>query len=1111
MPLIITGIIDGPLSGGVPKAIEFTATEAIADLSVYGVESANNGNGSTGAEYTFPAVSLAAGETFYLASETTGFTQFFGFAPDDTAGVASINGDDAIVLWQGDTRVDVFGAIGTDGTGEAWEYTDGWAYRSGAAPSIVFDPADWTFSGTDALDGEAPNDTAATPFPAGSYSGGGAEPQAPTLVISEVDADQASTDTSEFVELFDGGAGNTSLDGVTLVLFNGNGDAAYDSIALDGYTTDADGYFVIGSEQVANVDLVAWTSNGLQNGADAVALYFGDAPARGDAATTENLIDALVYGTGDPDDAELLAALGQTTQWDESANGDSIGDSLQLQAGGSFAAAAPTSGTGPAAPPVEVTLISEVQGDVGAFDGAVVGVDDVSPLEGQTVIIEAIVTADFQDGLFGDGGDLNGFFLQEEAYDQDGVSTTSEGLFVFDGSNPDVDVRLGDRVRVTGTVGEYFGQTQISAMSVEVLDSGNALPTALEVTLDGSVMVDGSGGYVANLEAYEGMRVTLAQDVAVTEMFNLDRFGEYGVATERFVQYSQTNTPDAEGYDAYLREVAGHSLTFDDGSSKQNPDVLEVIDGNDGILTAADSFRMGDTISDATGVVSYGFDAFRLQNAVGDYTQVNERPDAPEALGGNFTAASVNVLNYFTTIDAPGVTTDNGQDPRGADTPEELERQATKLVDALLAMDADVFGLLEIENDFAGDSFAVKDLVARMNAVAGDGTYAFVDPGQEFVGGDAIANALIYKTAEVRPVGDLAILTEFDGRDFLDPLGAGRDLNRAAIAQTFEDLGTGQEVVVSVNHLKSKGSLSGLEADEDQGDGAGNNNATREAAADILADWLASDPTGSGADKVLILGDLNSYAREDPIRELESEGYVNLAAADDPDAYSYVFDGQVGTLDYALANDALFESFVGATEWHVNADEADALDYNLDFGRDPSLYTADATRYSDHDPIIVSFDLEIEYELIAGTRKKDILFAGEGSSELRGEGGNDLLVGGSKADLLLGGTGNDILLGCGGDDVLNAGAGRDLAYGGDGADTFLFAEAGASDGRRSSLTIFDYEEGVDTLDLSGVDIARVKEGWFHVDLVLEGDGDRIRLYGIDSVDQLTFADDQLLA
>lgn len=129
MSLMITGVIDGPLTGGVPKAIQLIATEDIADLSIYGLGSANNGGGTDGEEFTFPAVAVTKGTVLYVASEAPEFTNFFGFAPDYVDSVSSINGDDAIELFENGTVVDVFGEIDTDGTGQPWEYLDGWASR----------------------------------------------------------------------------------------------------------------------------------------------------------------------------------------------------------------------------------------------------------------------------------------------------------------------------------------------------------------------------------------------------------------------------------------------------------------------------------------------------------------------------------------------------------------------------------------------------------------------------------------------------------------------------------------------------------------------------------------------------------------------------------------------------------------------------------------------------------------------------------------------------------------------------------------------------------------------------------------------------------------------
>ncbi len=219
--LVIKGVVDGPLSGGIPKAVEFYVVNAIADLSVYGVGSANNGGGSDGMEFTFPAVSAAAGDYIYVASESAGFSAFFGFAPDYTSGAASINGDDAIELFQSGVVVDVFGDINVDGNGEPWEYLDGWARRiDGTGPDgSTFVLANWEFSGPNALDGETTNATAATPFPIGT------PPSQSSVLINEVDADQVGTDAAEFVELFDGGVGNTDLSGLVAVLMNGSDDA----------------------------------------------------------------------------------------------------------------------------------------------------------------------------------------------------------------------------------------------------------------------------------------------------------------------------------------------------------------------------------------------------------------------------------------------------------------------------------------------------------------------------------------------------------------------------------------------------------------------------------------------------------------------------------------------------------------------------------------------------------------------------------------------------------------------------------------------------------------------------------------------------------------------
>ena len=174
---------------------------------------------------------------------------------------------------------------------------------------------------------------------------------------------------------------------------------------------------------------------------------------------------------------------------------------------------------------------------------------------------------------------------------------------------------------------------------------------------------------------------------------------------------------------------------------------------------------------------------------------------------------------------------------------------------------------------------------------------------------------------------------------------------------------------VAVNHLKSKGS--GCGAGDDQPDHLGGNcNGTRTAAAEALADWLASDPTGSGDPDAMIIGDLNSYRMESPITALREAGFSDLLAEfEGPDAYTYVFMGASGYLDHAQATASFREQVVDAAPWHINTDEPTALDYNTNFktaNHVTSLYAPDPYRSSDHDPVMVGLDLQLHSKVTGG-------------------------------------------------------------------------------------------------------------------------------------------------
>lgn len=586
-----------------------------------------------------------------------------------------------------------------------------------------------------------------------------------------------------------------------------------------------------------------------------------------------------------------------------------------------------------------------------------------SPIVGSTVTVEAVVIGDFQGPA---ATELRGFFIQEEDADVDADPMTSEGIFVFCSACPDA-VNVGDIVRVTGSVSEFFNMTQITAStagSVVVQSSGNPLPSFSIIDLPVIGNIDDF------YEPLEGMLVRFNDTLAVSEYFELARYGQIVLYEGgRPYQFTHTNAPSVAGYNAHLDDLARREVILDDLNNTQNAPLGTtefIYHPQPGGLSTTNFFRGGDTVSNLTGILHWSFaglsgtDAWRIRpipNYPITFTPVNTRPSAP-TVTGDVTVASYNVLNYFTTIDTTasnnvGTCGPSGtMDCRGADSAAELTRQTDKLVTALQGIDADIFGLIEIEN--SAGSATLASLVASLNAVVGAGTYDYINTG--FIGTDAITTAFIYKPAVVQPVGGYLVDTD-----------AIHDRPPLAVLFEVVDVANpsfGAQFYVVVNHFKSKGSAAGLPGDTDQGDGQANSNATRLAQANRLILWVNSTLIPNDPD-VLIIGDLNSYKQEDPITTLEGAGYTDLIETfGGASAYSYLFDGQLGYLDHALANASLLPYVTGATEWHINADEVPLFDYNdtiadtgeAAFEREPNanpLYQVNPFRTSDHDPVLV--------------------------------------------------------------------------------------------------------------------------------------------------------------
>ncbi|SFM00111.1 ExeM/NucH family extracellular endonuclease [Marinobacter zhejiangensis] len=556
---------------------------------------------------------------------------------------------------------------------------------------------------------------------------------------------------------------------------------------------------------------------------------------------------------------------------------------------------------------------------------AIQGSGDASPLVGQTVVVEAVVSR-----VSNGNGELGGFFLEARLEDRDNDPRTSEGLFVY---APSTSASPGQLLRIAAEVTEFGGLTELAPVS-DIADCGSAdLPPAMAVTLPWT-SADAA-------EAFEGMRVQFPQALVVNDNYDLGRYGSLTLGSARAFIPTQVVSPGSDA--ALLAEMnALDRLILDDGSNRQNPATIPYPTPE---LSASQTVRAGDTVSQLQGVLDYRYGEWRLQPTAAPVFQPNNlRTPAPELSDrGNLVVASFNVLNFFNGDGLGG----NFPTARGAHTAEELARQTDKLVSAMQALDADIIGLMEIENDGYSEISAIAELASAL----GD-DWAFVDPGLSQLGSDAITVGLIYRADRVAVVGDAATLSTspFD------------TLNRQPLAQTFRRLDSSDGVTVVVNHFKSKGCNNAEGDNADQGDGQGCWNPVRTHAASALASWLANDATGTGESDVLVIGDLNSYTQEAPIRTLEDSGYNNLVASLLGDqAYTYVFYGQAGSLDHALANQPLTQKVVAAAVWSINADEPRALDYNMEFKsseQQASLYAADPYRASDHDPVLVALTMD---------------------------------------------------------------------------------------------------------------------------------------------------------
>jgi len=822
----------------------------------------------------------------------------------------------------------------------------------------------------------------------GAENGGGTGPLVEAR-INELHYDNDGTDTGEFVEIrVNADADVTDLQ---VQLINGNGGSSYNSADLSTLTMTSDGTY----------DYYVWElpSNGIQNGApDGVALLNGAEVV--EFLSYEGTITTTIAGT-------------EVTSTDigvSESNATPVGQSLQRNDDGSWNAPAEETrgeandgGTGgePTA-----RFISEIQGSGSA-----------SLLTGDYVLVSAVVTYTTGNGFFlqeedadadGDALTSEGIFVftggepDVAAGDVVDVAGTVEEFFgmtqlggaeVTKTGTTTLPTAAAIQLSRTATNYEQYEGMRISVTS-GIEDERVTIIENFNFDRFGDITVS-AGTQTQATQLYDAQ--TQADEIAAHFEGNMNN---------RLVVTDGTSSQNPDSYGYVANTTAG-----DDGDG--------ILSAGDDFTAEGPTLRLGAEMNSAIeGVLTYEFGEFKVlvdgTLDIDEATNSGARQATPDDVGGEIQVASFNVLNYFTTFS--GGTGPNGDlDPRGADNQAEFDRQTTKIVEAMIETGAEVFALQEIENNGFGDASAISALVDALNAKAlSEGTgavYDYANPlgGDGFLGTDAIMTGMVYDTTKLTLVhaeglvfdeasaADTFAIAEFLN-DYVSPSDQVGDFqrNRPTTIATFQDA-NGEIFTIASSHFKSKGdsnlqdlaegvqsaldsgsvpagevaavqaALAALIADPnyDQGNGQGFWNQVRADAAGELASYLdgayADALAGLGISDAdyLLMGDFNAYAEEDPVQTVrDGAGYTDLIDQflGQDEAYSYVFDGQRGTLDQALASGSLAGQVTGLTEWHINADEPDLFNYDTDFN-DPGFYNDDPFAASDHDPVIVGLDL----------------------------------------------------------------------------------------------------------------------------------------------------------
>lgn len=461
----------------------------------------------------------------------------------------------------------------------------------------------------------------------------------------------------------------------------------------------------------------------------------------------------------------------------------------------------------------------------------------------------------------------------------------------------------------------------ISATDNEVATKIKSTDTTVETTteniLEQQTSVVSWNDLINNINSYVGYEVEIHDTLYIINVQNWNKYGEVELSNERQMTPTDVALPGSTEYNTILNRNNTNRIILSDGLSGIYPNPRPWTDADGTCRTGSYTTLLKGRIAST----SYGY---TITPTVAPVFTGNRRPTTVTGLGNyNLKVCSYNLRYYLASNYGTGY---------GPDDEADAEKQHNKIIKSLAAIDADIYGLVEVQ---LGQE-ALAKITNALNDLNNGKHYSYINDGTK-VNGTYTKVGFVYRD------------------DLLEPLrqiqSNNTGVNNRKKGQGFKMKSNNEQIVIMLNHFKAK-SGQGRDDNADIGDGQGSYNGDRVREATALVTFAQSCARYFGDNDIIIMGDLNAYSQEDPVRVITDAGYTNLIKKYGGEkAYSYVFGGNIGCLDHALTTPSLTAQTTGCQVFHINADESSAFDY---YGYS---YNDDMYRSSDHDPVVIGFNL----------------------------------------------------------------------------------------------------------------------------------------------------------